>query len=99
MDIKIAEDPRLTIWFFFLFQHVEALEAKIKHLMSQLEGQSNLHHAALRRGKENDQQLDELNAKIKKLEGEVATGDVVRDRLKSDKERVSVFDIVSMIKV
>ena len=82
-----------------LFQHVEALEAKIKHLASQLEGQSNLHHAALRRGKESDQQLDELNAKIKQLEGEVATGDVVRDRLKSDKERVGILDIKSKLKL
>ncbi|XP_072032312.1 coiled-coil domain-containing protein 170-like [Amphiura filiformis] len=71
--------------------HVEALEAKIKHVMSQLEGQSNLHQAALRRSKESEQLLDELRAKIKQLEGDVATGDVIKTRLKSDKERYMEF--------
>ena len=75
--------------FYFSLQHIDALEGKVKNLMSQLEDQSSLHQAALHRENESGQYLQEYKAKVKQLEGTVETADITRDRLRTDKQRVS----------
>ncbi|XP_002738131.1 coiled-coil domain-containing protein 170-like isoform X2 [Saccoglossus kowalevskii] len=66
---------------------VELLENKLKTLTDQLESQVNLHQCAIRRAKEAEFELDSHRGRMHSLEGELATREVLRDGLLSDKEK------------
>nr|XP_006625964.2 PREDICTED: coiled-coil domain-containing protein 170 [Lepisosteus oculatus] len=62
------------------------MEAKASRVTEQLARQTELHEAALQRARQAEQQLGELRDRLKGLEGELVSGDVVRDGLSQQKQ-------------
>lgn len=73
---------------------MELYETKLKDLTNQLERQCELHHDAIRRAKQAESENYESNTMMRNLEGELATGDVLRDTLRNDKQKVDKNDTV-----
>ncbi|XP_028653533.1 coiled-coil domain-containing protein 170 [Erpetoichthys calabaricus] len=61
-------------------------EAKVSRVTEQLERQTELLEAALLRAKQAERHLSEFRGKLNKLEGELITGDVLRDSMSVDKQ-------------
>ncbi|XP_063297407.1 coiled-coil domain-containing protein 170 [Pelobates fuscus] len=70
---------------------VTQLETRICKLNEQLQTQTDLHQEALHRAKKAEQQLDDLRGWIKLAEGELVTGDVMRDTLSNEKQKYMKF--------
>ncbi|XP_069625273.1 coiled-coil domain-containing protein 170 isoform X1 [Ranitomeya imitator] len=70
---------------------VNQLENKVCKLNEQLQNQSDLHQEALLRARKVEQQLEDLWARLKLAEGELVSGDVVRDNLSYEKQKYMKF--------
>ncbi|XP_067900554.1 coiled-coil domain-containing protein 170 isoform X2 [Heterodontus francisci] len=77
------------------------LEENTTKLMEQLEKQVDLHQAALQRCTKAEQRLSELQEKVRCLEGNLLTGDVLCDSLSQDKQQYLKFleDIAEKMKL
>lgn len=75
------------------------LENRASKLNDQLQHQSDLHQEAFLRAKKAEQQLAELQSHLKVAEGELVSGDVMRDNLSYEKQKVRTFShlIISSI--
>lgn len=71
-----------------MFQRIDVLEGKIYDLSSQLEKQCELNQDALRRAKHAETDLYSHQQNLRSMEGELASKDVLRDTLRSDKQKV-----------
>ncbi|XP_053317355.1 coiled-coil domain-containing protein 170 isoform X2 [Spea bombifrons] len=70
---------------------VAQLESKVCKLHEQLQNQADLHQEALHRAKKAEQHLEDLRGRLKLAEGELVSGDVMRDTLSSDKQKYMKF--------
>ncbi|KAM8946547.1 coiled-coil domain-containing protein 170 [Pelodytes ibericus] len=70
---------------------VAHLETRICKLNEQLQNQADLHEEALHRAKKAEQQLEEFWGRLKLAEGELVSGDVMRDTLSNDKQKYMKF--------
>ncbi|XP_040283283.1 coiled-coil domain-containing protein 170 [Bufo bufo] len=70
---------------------VTQLEKKVCQLNEQLQNQSDLHQEALLRARKAEQQLEDLWARLKFAEGELVSGDVMRDNLSYEKQKYMKF--------
>ncbi|KAM4040296.1 coiled-coil domain-containing protein 170 [Anomaloglossus baeobatrachus] len=70
---------------------VTQLENKVCKMNEQLQNQSDLHQDALHRARKAEQQLQDLLARLKVTEGELVSGDVVRDNLSYEKQKYMKF--------
>ncbi|KAM3932037.1 coiled-coil domain-containing protein 170 [Leptodactylus fuscus] len=70
---------------------VTQLENKVCKLNEQLQNQSDLHQEALFRARKAEQQLEDLWARLKLAEGELVSGDVMRDNLSYEKQKYMKF--------
>ncbi|XP_078413709.1 coiled-coil domain-containing protein 170 [Cetorhinus maximus] len=77
------------------------LEENATKLAEQLEKQVDLHQAALQRSTKAEQRLLELQEKVRYLEGNLLTGDVLYDSLSQDKQKYLKFleDIAEKMKL
>ncbi|XP_059504800.1 coiled-coil domain-containing protein 170 isoform X1 [Stegostoma tigrinum] len=82
-------------------QTVPQLEENVTKLTLQLEKQVDLHQAALQRCIKAEQELSELQEKVRFLEGNLLTGDVMCDTLSQDKQKYLKFleDIAERMKL
>lgn len=67
---------------------VSQLEAQISELVEQLENESGFHQKALQRAQEAEHKLEALRGQLTHLEGELVSGDVLRDNLNFEKQKV-----------
>ncbi|XP_066452050.1 coiled-coil domain-containing protein 170 isoform X2 [Eleutherodactylus coqui] len=70
---------------------VTQLEDKVWKLNQQLQNQSDLHQEALVRARKAEQQFEDLWARLKLTEGELVSGDVMRDNLSYEKQKYMKF--------
>ncbi|XP_056419335.1 coiled-coil domain-containing protein 170 [Hyla sarda] len=70
---------------------ITQLENKVFKLSEQLQNQSDLHQEALHRARKAEQQLEDLLARLKSAEGELVSGDVMRDNLSYEKQKYMKF--------
>ncbi|KAG8583464.1 hypothetical protein GDO81_008428 [Engystomops pustulosus] len=70
---------------------ITQLENKVCKQNEQLQNQSDLHQEALLRAKKAEQQLEDLWARLKLAEGELASGDVIKDNLSYEKQKYMKF--------
>lgn len=64
------------------------LEAQISELVGKLGNESESHQKALQRAHEAEKKLEALQGQLSHLEGELLSGDVVRDNLNLEKQKV-----------
>nr|XP_045014405.1 coiled-coil domain-containing protein 170 [Jaculus jaculus] len=67
------------------------LEAHISELVEQLGKESEFHQKALQRAHEAENKLETLQGQLNHLEGELVSGDVLRDNLNSEKQKYLKF--------
>lgn len=67
---------------------VSQLEAQISELAEQLENESGFHKKALQRAQKAENKLETLQGQLTHLEGELVSGDVLRDNLNFEKQKV-----------
>ena len=65
-------------------------EEKLKMLSKQFQSQYEAHHEAERRSRLSEQQVAAALERVRALEQELAAGDVIRDGLRADKDKVPV---------
>ena len=65
------------------------LEGKIQSLTEQLENEFKLRKSEERRFRNVESEFSELQHRLRSTEGELATGEALREGLRTDKERVS----------
>ncbi|XP_069929505.1 coiled-coil domain-containing protein 170 isoform X2 [Oryctolagus cuniculus] len=70
---------------------VSQLEAQISELVGQLGSESGSHQKALQRAWKAENQLETLQARLTHLEGELVSGDVLRDSLNFEKQKYLKF--------
>uniref|UniRef100_G1T5L1 Coiled-coil domain containing 170 n=1 Tax=Oryctolagus cuniculus TaxID=9986 RepID=G1T5L1_RABIT len=70
---------------------VSQLEAQISELVGQLGSESGSHQKALQRARKAENQLETLQARLTHLEGELVSGDVLRDSLNFEKQKYLKF--------
>ncbi|KAG8444163.1 hypothetical protein GDO86_009371 [Hymenochirus boettgeri] len=70
---------------------VSQLEEKVYRLSDQLQKQTDLHQEAMNRAKKAEQQLEDLRGRLKLAEGDLASGDVMRDNLSYEKQKYMKF--------
>ncbi|XP_053565242.1 coiled-coil domain-containing protein 170 [Bombina bombina] len=70
---------------------VSQLETRVCKLNEQLQNQADLHQEALNRAKKAEQQLEDLRSRLKLAEGELVSGDVMRDSLSYEKQKYMKF--------
>lgn len=66
-------------------------ESRASKLNDQLQHQSDLHQEALLRAKKAEHHLAELRSHLKVTEGELVSGDVMRDNLSYEKQKVGTL--------
>ena len=72
------------------------LESKVASLTQQLDAQYELHRTVDRKAKHSEAQLLDLEDRLRRAEGELCAGDVLRDGMRMDKDRVrapSVYEL------
>lgn len=67
---------------------VSQLEAQISELVAQLGNEAELHRKALQRAQEAESKVEVLRGQLSHLEGELLSGDVLRDNLNLEKQKV-----------
>lgn len=67
---------------------VSQLEARISELVEQLGNESEFHQKALQRAQNAENKLETLQGQLTHLEGELVSGDVLRDHLNFEKQKV-----------
>ncbi|XP_039707242.1 coiled-coil domain-containing protein 170 isoform X2 [Pteropus medius] len=70
---------------------VSQLEAQISELAEQLENESGFHQKALQRAQKAENKLETLQDQLTHLEGELVSGDVLRDNLNFEKQKYLKF--------
>ncbi|CAK8692866.1 unnamed protein product [Clavelina lepadiformis] len=70
---------------------VDILEEKVTHLNNQLERQCELHHDSIRRAKNAERSTFSNEDRLREMENELASADVIRDTLRRDKEKYLAF--------
>lgn len=70
---------------------VSQLEAQISKLTETLETQTMLHQEALQRAKKSENKSEMFHDQLMRLEGELVSGDVMRDAWKLEKQQVISF--------
>ncbi|KAM5326684.1 coiled-coil domain-containing protein 170 isoform 3-T3 [Glossophaga mutica] len=70
---------------------VSQLEAQVSELVEQLEEESGFHQKALQRAQKAERELETLRAQLTHLEGELVSGDVLRDNLNFEKQKYLKF--------
>ncbi|XP_014387631.1 PREDICTED: protein-glutamate O-methyltransferase isoform X1 [Myotis brandtii] len=70
---------------------VSQLEAQISELVEQLENESGFHQKALQRAQQAEHKLEALQGQLAHLEGELVSGDVLRDNLSFEKQKYLKF--------
>ncbi|XP_037376559.1 coiled-coil domain-containing protein 170 isoform X2 [Talpa occidentalis] len=70
---------------------VSQLEAQISELVEQLGNESGFHQKALQRAQKAENKLDTLQGQLTHLEGELISGDVLRDNLNFEKQKYLKF--------
>ncbi|KAG8510705.1 Coiled-coil domain-containing protein 170, partial [Galemys pyrenaicus] len=70
---------------------VSHLEAQISELVEQLGNESGFHQKALQRAQKAENKLDTLQGQLTHLEGELVSGDVLRDNLNFEKQKYLKF--------
>ncbi|KAM9666900.1 coiled-coil domain-containing protein 170 isoform 3-T3 [Trichechus inunguis] len=74
-----------------LNQMVSQLEAQISKLVEQLGNETELHQKALQRAQKAENKLETLQAQVTHLEGELVSGDFLRDNLNFEKQKYLKF--------
>ncbi|XP_035564511.1 coiled-coil domain-containing protein 170 isoform X6 [Canis lupus familiaris] len=74
-----------------LNQMVSQLEARISELVEQLGNESGFHQKALQRAQKAENKLEVLQGQLTHLEGELVSGDVLRDNLNFEKQKYLKF--------
>ncbi|XP_066279979.1 coiled-coil domain-containing protein 170-like isoform X2 [Branchiostoma lanceolatum] len=69
----------------------EMLDLKVKELTKQLESQCELHQQAIRRAKKAEAHVNDFKERLNNMEGELSSADVLRDGLRTDKQRYLEF--------
>uniref|UniRef100_A0A8C0SWK7 Coiled-coil domain containing 170 n=1 Tax=Canis lupus familiaris TaxID=9615 RepID=A0A8C0SWK7_CANLF len=67
---------------------VSQLEARISELVEQLGNESGFHQKALQRAQKAENKLEVLQGQLTHLEGELVSGDVLRDNLNFEKQKL-----------
>ncbi|MGH0114379.1 UNVERIFIED_CONTAM: hypothetical protein FKN15_005780 [Acipenser sinensis] len=67
------------------------MEVKVSRLTDQLERQTELHDATLLRARQTEQQLGEIRERLSGVEGELISGDVLRDGMSHEKQNVGAL--------
>lgn len=67
---------------------VSQLEAQISELVERLENESEFHQKALQRAQKAEDKMETLQGQLTHLEGELVSGDVLRDNLNFEKQKV-----------
>uniref|UniRef100_A0A670Z025 Coiled-coil domain containing 170 n=1 Tax=Pseudonaja textilis TaxID=8673 RepID=A0A670Z025_PSETE len=70
---------------------VSQLEAQVSQLTETLETQTMLHQEALQRAKKSENKSEMLQDQLRRLEGELVSGDVMRDAWKLEKQQYLKF--------
>ncbi|XP_052606914.1 coiled-coil domain-containing protein 170 [Peromyscus californicus insignis] len=70
---------------------VSQLEAQISDLVEQLGNEAELHRKAIQRAHEAESKLEVLQGQLSHLEGELLSGDIVRDNLNLEKQKYLKF--------
>ncbi|KAM4770930.1 coiled-coil domain-containing protein 170 [Rhinophrynus dorsalis] len=70
---------------------VSQLESRVCKLNEQLQNQTDLHQEAMHRAKKAEQKLEDLHNRLKLAEGELVSGDVMRDSLSYEKQKYMKF--------
>ncbi|KAM8789303.1 coiled-coil domain-containing protein 170 [Rhynchonycteris naso] len=70
---------------------VSQLEAQVSELGQQLEHESGSHQKALQRAQKAENKLETLQGQLAQLEGELVSGDVLRDHLNLEKQKYLKF--------
>ncbi|XP_057595645.1 coiled-coil domain-containing protein 170 isoform X2 [Hippopotamus amphibius kiboko] len=70
---------------------VAQLEAQISELVEQLGNESGFHQKALQRAQKAENKLETLQGQLTHLEGELVSGDVLRDSLNFEKQKYLKF--------
>ncbi|XP_074224253.1 coiled-coil domain-containing protein 170 isoform X4 [Camelus bactrianus] len=70
---------------------VSQLEAQISELVEQLGDESGFHQKALQRAQKAENKLETLQGQLTHLEGELVSGDVLRDSLNFEKQKYLKF--------
>ncbi|MEE6475042.1 hypothetical protein FKM82_010593, partial [Ascaphus truei] len=70
---------------------VSQLEDRMSKLNEQLQSQTDLHQEALHRARKAEQQMEDLWVRLKQAEGELVSGDVMRDSLGYEKQMYMKF--------
>uniref|UniRef100_A0A8C5QL22 Coiled-coil domain containing 170 n=2 Tax=Leptobrachium leishanense TaxID=445787 RepID=A0A8C5QL22_9ANUR len=70
---------------------VTQLENRVCKMNEQLQSQTDLHQEALHRAKWAEQQLEDFRGRLNLAEGELVSGDVMRDTLSTDKQKYMKF--------
>ncbi|XP_036906622.1 coiled-coil domain-containing protein 170 isoform X2 [Sturnira hondurensis] len=74
-----------------LNQMVSQLEAQVSELVEQLEKESGFHQKALQRAQKAERESETLRGQLAHLEGELVSGDVLRDNLNFEKQKYLKF--------
>nr|XP_019591010.1 PREDICTED: coiled-coil domain-containing protein 170 isoform X2 [Rhinolophus sinicus] len=72
-------------------QMVSQLEAQISELVERLENESGFHQKALQRAQKAEDKVETLQGQLTHLEGELVSGDVLRDNLNFEKQKYLKF--------
>lgn len=72
-------------------QMVSQLEAQISELVERLENESGFHQKALQRAQKAEDKMETLQGQLIHLEGELVSGDVLRDNLNFEKQKYLKF--------
>ncbi|XP_036024592.1 coiled-coil domain-containing protein 170 [Onychomys torridus] len=70
---------------------VSQLESQISDLVEQLGNEAELHRKAIQRAHEAESKLEVLQGQLSHLEGELLSGDIVRDNLNLEKQKYLKF--------
>ncbi|XP_032194616.1 coiled-coil domain-containing protein 170 isoform X2 [Mustela erminea] len=76
---------------------VSQLEARISELVEQLGNESEFHQKALQRAQNAENKLETLQGQLTHLEGELVSGDVLRDHLNFEKQKIKALEQTKII--
>ncbi|XP_038173599.1 coiled-coil domain-containing protein 170 isoform X3 [Arvicola amphibius] len=71
---------------------VSQLEVQISELVAQLGNETELHRKALQRAQEAESKVEALQGQLHHLEGELLSGDVLRDNLNLEKQKIKTLE-------
>ncbi|XP_071963130.1 coiled-coil domain-containing protein 170-like [Antedon mediterranea] len=70
---------------------IDVLEAKVKSLSDQLHNQVELHHSTIQRAKEAEENLGDFRFRIRTMEDDLNTGDVLKDTIRAERKKYMAF--------